>query len=105
MSTPYDDLINAAREHAAERVENIKQDRHGFYTTEDLADAEKAREDIEAQASKLEALHAPTLASASYRQDPLKFRVCVNCGKARFYHRWSDENRELMCQTKKGTRP
>lgn len=51
----FDALINAAREQMAERIENIKDDRRGFYTPEDLESAEAERLQIEAQAEALEA--------------------------------------------------
>jgi hypothetical protein len=36
-------------------------------------------------------------ATTFYRQHPDKFRVCVNCGKSRGSHIWSDTKRELLC--------
>lgn len=55
----FDELINAARERLAERIETIKGDKHNFYTPEDLETAKAERLVMEAQANVLE------LASAS----------------------------------------
>ena len=38
---PFPNLFNAAREMIAERLEIIRNDKHGFYTQEDLESAER----------------------------------------------------------------
>lgn len=52
----FADLIDAAREHLAERIETIKSDKHNFYSDDDLKSAEADRLLIEAQADELEQL-------------------------------------------------
>jgi hypothetical protein len=44
---PFANLFNAAREMIAERLEIIRNDKHGFYTQEDLESAEREQALIE----------------------------------------------------------
>lgn len=47
MSTDFSTLFNAAREYIAERLQNIREDKHNFYTQEDLEAAELEKAQIE----------------------------------------------------------
>lgn len=91
--TKFDELINAAREHIAERIETIKGDKYDFYSEEDLQNAEAERQKIEAQAAALEAIAAQELRTVTIpaREEhggtesvtlTLPWR-CIHCGGAR----------------------
>lgn len=47
MNTDFPSLFNAAREQIAERLQNIRDDQHNFYTQEDLEAAELEQAQIE----------------------------------------------------------
>lgn len=52
---PFPNLFNAAREMIAERLEIIRNDKHGFYTQEDLESAEREQALIEQEIAQVEA--------------------------------------------------
>lgn len=52
---PFANLFNAAREHIEERLEIIRNDKHGFYTQEDLESAEREQALIELEIAQVEA--------------------------------------------------
>ena len=54
-TTPFHNLFNAAREMIAERLEIIRNDKHGFYTKEDLESAEREQALIELEIAQIEA--------------------------------------------------
>lgn len=51
VSAPFPNLFNAAREQASERLQNIRDDKYGFYTPEDLESAEREKALIEQEIS------------------------------------------------------
>lgn len=55
-TTPFPNLFNAAREMIAERLEIIRNDKHGFYTQEDLESAEREQVLIEQEIAAVLAL-------------------------------------------------
>ena len=52
---PFANLFNAAREMIAERLEIIRNDKHGLYTQEDLESAEREQALIELEIAQVEA--------------------------------------------------
>ena len=54
-TTPFPNLFNAAREMIAERLEIIRNDKHGLYTHEDLESAEREQALIELEIAQVEA--------------------------------------------------
>ena len=54
-TTPFPNLFNAAREMIAERLEIIRNDKHGLYTQEDLESAEREQALIEPETAQVEA--------------------------------------------------
>ena len=54
-TTPFPNLFNAAREMIAERLEIIRNDKHGLYTQEDLESAEREQALIEQEIAQIEA--------------------------------------------------
>ena len=54
-TTPFPNLFNAAREMIAERLEIIRNDKHGLYTHEDLESAEREQALIELEIAQIEA--------------------------------------------------
>ena len=54
-TTPFPNLFNAAREMIAERLEIIRNDKHGLYTQEDLESAEREQALIELEIAQIEA--------------------------------------------------
>jgi hypothetical protein len=53
--TGFPNLFNAAREMIAERLEIIRNDKHGLYTQEDLESAEREQALIELEIAQVEA--------------------------------------------------
>lgn len=54
-TTPFPNLFNAAREMIAERLEIIRNDKHGLYTHEDMESAEREQALIELEIAQIEA--------------------------------------------------
>lgn len=54
-TTQFANLFNAAREYIEERLENIRKDKHGFYSQEDLESAEREQALIEQEIAQVEA--------------------------------------------------
>ena len=52
---PFPNLFNAAREMITERLEIIRNDKHGLYTQEDLGSAEREQAAIELEIAQIEA--------------------------------------------------
>ncbi|MBD9406274.1 hypothetical protein IB236_13075 [Acidovorax sp. ACV02] len=96
MPIDFSNLFNAAREQIAERIQNIRDDRHNCYTQEDLESAELERSRIEQEiAAVTKTLDLASVACAALENimlDP-KARNAMTTGDQQGRDKLADELR------------
>ena len=96
MTIDFSNLFNAAREQIAERLQNIRDDRHNFYTPEDLESAEleqkRIEQEIAAVAKTLDLAGVACAALENIMLDP-KVRSAMTTGDQQGRDKLADELR------------